>query len=171
MPLHITLPPHPCGTVPLKTYYIMWSLVLYGLSWSLWYYGALYGQTIKDKILITTSDTWPGIMMALSFFFAVDCRGRATFNTARRAGDFCTVESCKTICGGALFVGGFFSALLMALSRFIMPILPGQAIAKSMVPGWCLIGHAMLMMAVVYIIMRIPSIPTTATVASPNAIS
>jgi hypothetical protein len=162
---------HPCGALPYRTYRILIAGGIYAVSWLFWYYAMMYSLVVKtNPVHLSRTDAWPGILMTLSILFipSWDTAFRSRFSAATapyRAGNVCSVSTCKTMVGGLLFALGMGGAVLMA-GEFIMPVASDGAVATTSRPGWCLLVHVLLMVWVAQQTLDITTIPvgSTATV-------
>jgi hypothetical protein len=161
--------PHPLGFMNRRQYILLKSISIFALAWVVWYYAALYGKSIKDPVRITSSDIWPGLMItfaSLIFIPSWDGSGRGGLSSASaayRQGGICTTSNCKLIVGGSMGIGGIAWDILIAMHRFLLPLLPDQKLARSALPGWLLLGHLALLLWGAYEFYVFTLIPGTST--------
>ncbi len=141
--------------VKLRDYHCIKTIMLFLSSWICWYIAAYYTSVTKDSIPVTFTDMLPGLAMAFTMAFMVDCErtneiGMPGFTTHIQSNALLSITSCRIVCGSLLFFYGFAVCVIRALGTYILPLVPESEQGSSVIPGIFLILHAGLMCATLY---------------------
>lgn len=146
--------PRAIGMTHLRHASLLKVVVLWLLAWSLWYYAVWIGAELKDTVVVSTGDWWPGffITIAMCFIPSWDSGGGSRFGRAfarSYSGGMCSTSCFKTVVGGGFFIVGVIWGVGIAMIRFIAP-LPNQKHALTALPGWLMLGHIILLVLSAY---------------------